>query len=236
MAARSALISGVLAATVLVSGCGAVDARSAGPAATASITAPTSSTLPPKDALEELLLTEADIAGSEAPWSSTRTGGAIDGPACDALGPLARTPDPNHVLGPELRLTLGRAERFYSSEATTGPPEQVAAFVSAFAADAGTTCARNILGTIQQEFPGLSVVNPEAEATRVNIADGGTLVTAKGQLLGGRGTTGPVPMGMDIVVFRRGGVLVIVSTIVFFTETVPGDTSELARKIARRLP
>ena len=203
------------------------------PAASA-VTAVSPTTAPSAVALKGALLKDVDIPGSkEVPiWDQGESQQLENAASCAAFAAEEEAAELNEVEGADLELMMGQTRHMYGSTAMLGSVEEMRASVAAFGDQAAATCLRDMFRS-GLESAGLRVLGMTAEATSIEIADGAGLVSVKGSLL-----VGPreALVGAELLAFRRGTVLVIVSAISFDGDSVGGVAESLARKIEARLP
>lgn len=183
------------------------------------------------DALRRALLVPEDVPGSRTSASEARD---LDYSACFPGNPLAVAVDPYEVESPDLEVNTGGVRRNFASTARKGTVQQAQDLVTALASPEGTAC---VVDALKRAITGpLSKIDPSAlqgTASTASVADGGSLVTIAGEL-----TTGneKALASFDLLVFRKGGLLVLVALGAIGGPGVPAQATELASKIAGRLP
>jgi len=182
-------------------------------------------------ALRAALLTAADVPGTIPGPAAKET----DLGPCFAGNPVSVKSNPNEVVGPSLGIVQGRVRRSFESNATEAGPKQAAAYVATFSSPAGSAC---VIDAIKKAISSQS--GPKADASgmagsvkAVAIADGGAVLAVKGSV---KVNGAPAPAALDLVVFRKGQVVVLVSAGAFGGTTTPNQAVELARKVNGRLP
>jgi len=179
------------------------------------------------------LLSPADVPGSTP---SPASSGSADLSACFPGNPLGAKADPSQVTGPDLSVTDASAvEHQYGSSARQATPEQVTAFLSAFASPAGSACALNAYKaaiTDNPKPPKFDASGLTGPVTVVAVGDGGVVLALSGDLVTDGNT---VPALFDLLLFRKGSLLVSLSASTLGGPAVPGQAVELGSKIAARL-
>jgi len=204
--------------------------------APASTLPPTTTTTISPAVLKAALLTPADVPGSKVSTSPPSTDNT-DLSACFPGNPLGAKNDPSEVNGPDLELTQRLVGRGYSSNAQTATPEQGAAFVTTLATPEGAAC---VLAAMKKEIaddPSPPRADPSgltATSKAVAIADGGAVLTLKGNIAYDNKKV--VAVEVELIAFRKGGVVVFMDADAFMGPVVPGQGVALAQKIASRLP
>lgn len=177
-------------------------------------------------------MTPADVPAS-TPLPPTP--GDVDLSSCLPGNPLGVRIDPNEVAGPDLEVVQGTVTREYSSAARQATPEQASAFVANLATAAGSACAVNVLKASVSSDPPPPKVDPAGltgAVTPLAIGDGAALLALTGNLTV---DVTPTPTGVELLAFRKGSVVVIVSAVAMQGPTIAGQTVELALKVAGRL-
>ena len=182
-------------------------------------------------ALRGALLTAADVPGA-APGPMEK---ATDVSSCFPGNPVGARNNPNEVAVPTLGIVQGRLQRTYRSSAIGAGPEQASGYVATFASPAGTACLINVIKAViaSRSKAGVDPSGLSGAVKPVAVADGGALLTVKGNL---RSKGASTPAAFDLLVFRKGNLVIVVSAIVLGGAPVPGQAQELAQKIAVRLP
>lgn len=200
---------------------------------TTTTVATTTTTLPkPPEVLKAALLATSDVPSATA---SPAVPEADDLTACFPGNPLAVKTDPSEVLGPDLEVNQGGNLRGYGSSYRQPTPEQAAAYVAAFATPAGSACR---LGSFKAtlnadpEPPKVDAAGLSGNAAPVAVADGGAVLTITGDLIS---QGGPMPVGFELLVFRKGGAVFFLKAEASRGPVVPGQSVELALKMASRL-
>ncbi len=200
---------------------------------TTTTVATTTTTLPkPPEVLKAALLTPADVPGTTA---SPAVPEADDPTACFPGNPLAVKTDPSEVLGADLEVNQGGNVRGYGSSYRQATPERASAYVAAFATPAGSACR---LGTFKAslnadpEPPKVDASGLTGSAVPVDVADGGAVLTVAGDVIS---QDGPMSVGFELLVFRKGGAVFFLKAEASRGPVVPGQSVELARKMASRL-
>ena len=228
------LAPALLTALVLLAGCGGDDETSSSTttsqaAATSTTVAATSTTRSP-DALKAALLTQADVPGSTV---STSPPSDADFSACFPGNPLGGKDFPNEVESPDLELTQGTVQRQYTSGARQATPDQARDFVTTFSSEPGSQCVLNAFKTFISSPPNpLDASGLTAKVSSASIADAGGVLSISGNLKSGAES---VPIAADLVAFRKGPIVVLLSVGSVQGPTAPGQAVELAQKIAGRL-
>jgi hypothetical protein len=230
-----------LTALALLAGCGgdktstvtAPTATTASGSGTTTSTAPaTTATTRGAAALKAALLTAADVPGSTV---STSTSTDSDFSGCFPGNPLGVKTDPNEVKGPDLELVDGTVQRQYGSSARGATTEQATAFVTTFATQAGSACVLQAFKSSITSDPTTSTLDPSGltgSGKNAAVADGGAVLTVAGNLVG---PDGPVPVSIDLLAFRKGSTVILLSVGAVQGPPVPNQSIELAQKIAGRL-
>jgi len=198
-----------------------------------TLPATTTTTLSPA-VLKAALLGPADVPGSKVSTSPPSKDDAANFNACFPGNPNDVS---NEVSGPDLELTQRLVGRSYGSSVQTGTPGEAAAFVTTFASPAGAAC---VLAATKKSIaddptpPKADGSSLTASTKAVAIADGGAVMTQKGNLVFDDKKV--VAVEVELVTFRKGGVVVVVDVEAFMGPLVPGQGVALAQKIASRLP
>lgn len=225
------IVAATLTAFAFLGGCSSGDSAAT---TTTAVTQPaTTVTTKPVAALQAALLSPADVPGS----TGTPPGPDMsDLSACFPGNPLGAKTDPNEAKGQDLSLAdPSGVQRQYSASARQGTTEQATAFVTTFASPTGSACAVNAFKAAfsnDPKPPKLDASGLSGTATTAAVADGGTLLTLTGNLTAD-GT--PVPAGVDLVVFHRGPIVVLLSVATIGGPNVTGQAVELANTMAGRL-
>jgi len=197
-----------------------------------SATTTTSSTVG-LDIKKVVLLTPADVPGSEIAVSAEQD---FDFSTCFPGNRFATRTDQSELKYPGLQLTDGTVVRQYGSRHRRGTPEQAKAFVTGVASPAGSACMVDAFKRAVDAKP----TTPKFDAAAltgggasVAVADGGGLLSISGQLKVGEGA---IFTEADLLVFSKGGAVVYVSASGLGGPKVPGQAAELAQKIAYRHP
>lgn len=176
------------------------------------------------------LLRLEDVPGSVP---SPLTPGELDLSACFPDNPLGARAEPNQVTGLSLQRNDGTVVRQYRAWARQGPAEQAEALVATLASPSGSICVvdtyKRVLGQGVAKVDTSGVTGTGKAAA---VGDGGAVVGLGGQLTG---DAPPVQIGLDLVVFHKGTVVVFLVAAALRGATVPGEALEVARKIDGRL-
>lgn len=204
----------------------------AGSGTTTSTAPATTATTKGAAAVKEALLTPADIPGSTV---STSPSSDSDFSGCFPGNPLGVKTDPNEVKGPDLELVDGTVQRQYGSSARAATTEQATAFVTTFGTQAGSACVLQAFKSSLANDPSTASLNPSGLMGSVKtaaVADGGAVLTVAGSLVG---PDGPVPVSIDLLAFRKGSTVILLSAGAVLGAAVPNQSVELAQKVAGRL-
>jgi hypothetical protein len=182
--------------------------------------------------VKDALLTAADVPGSTV---STSPSTDSDFSACFPGNPLGVKTDPNEVKGPNLELVDGNVQRQYGSSARAATPEQGTSFVTTFATQAGSACVLQAFKSSISGDPSTSKLDASAltgTGKAAEVADGGAVLTVAGNLVG---PDGPIPVSIDLLAFRKGSTVILLSVGAVQGPPVPNQSIDLAQKIAGRL-
>lgn len=234
------LAAAALTALALLAGCGGGDTSSptpttaAGSGTTSSVAATTTvaatSTTRSADSLKAALLQPADVPGATA---AAATDGDADLSACFPGNPLGAKTDPGEVDSPDLSLTQGSLERTYSSSARVATPEQAKSFVATFGSATGSSCVLEAFKATLAAPPNpVDASGLTGKASSAAVADGGSMLAVSGTITA---QGNPAPIAVELVVFQKGSVVVLLSAGAFGGALQPGQALELARTVAGRL-
>lgn len=231
-----------LAALALLAGCGGGDSETSASTAagsgntttTAAVTTTVAATTTTRaaEALRAALLTPADVPGSVV---STSPPSDADFGACFPGNPIGAKAFPGEVEGPDLELTEGNVQRQYSSAARQGTADQARDFVTTFSSEQAVQCVVNAFKsfiTSDPDPPKLDPSNLTGKAADAPVADDAGVLTVSGSLVAG---TQSIPIGVELLVFRKGSTVVLVSAGAVQGPVVAGQAVELAQKVAGRL-
>jgi hypothetical protein len=212
-----------LAAAALLAGCGSDD-ESSSPTTAATTKSP--------EALKAALLSPADVPGSTV---STSPGTDADLSACFPGNPLGGKDFPGEVEGPDLELTEGDVQRQYGSSLRQATEDQAKEFVSTFSSEKGSQCVLNSFKTAISSDPSPPKLDPSGLTGKVadaSVADDGAVLTVSGNLTAGGQS---VPIGVELLAFRKGSTVVLMSAGAVQGPAKRGQAVELAQKVAGRL-
>jgi len=224
------IFAATLTALALLAGCGD-DGGSSSPSTTAGGASPSTKSA---DAIKAALLTPADVPGSTV--STSASSDDADFSACFPGNPLGGKAFPNEVEVPELELSDGAVQRQYSSGARQATEAQAREFVTTFGSESGSQCVLNAFKSFISNDPSPPQLDPSgltAKVSDVPVADDGALLNISGNLTSGAQAT---PIAVDLLAFRKGGIVVLMSAGAVQGPLVPGQAVQLAQKIAGRLP
>ena len=220
---------------LVAAGCG--EAPPTGPAATTA--GVTTTTLPSKAVLKAALLGPVDLPGSIAAEGTADVvaTSSADPASCAGMDEEgAAAADAMDVTGPDLELHDGQVLRFYSSTAGRGSLEEVTGFITQLTSPSGITCGVDVIkATMSGDVDGVKIDASGLSGTgsAVPVGDGAGIIRIRGKLKVQRQR---VPVGADVIVFRKGNVAVMVMAFAARGEVVEGQAVELAQRIAGRLP
>jgi hypothetical protein len=222
-----------LTALALLAGCGSSD-KSSTPSTTGTTVPPSTTTTKSVASLKTALLTPADVPGSTG--SDPTPGNDTDLSACFPGNPIGVKTDPNEVSGPDLALSEpSGAQHQFSSSARQASPQQATDYVNTFASPSGSACALNGFKaglSNDPKGPKLDASGLSGTATTAAVGDGGTVLALTGNVIVDGNT---VPAAIDIVVFHKASVVVLILAGTFAGPPTPGLGVELANKVAGRL-
>ena len=226
-----------LTALALLAGCGGDDTSSTTPTSggagvtTSSSVAPTTATTSSPEALMTSLLQPDDVPGATATKPEQQD---ADLSACFPGNPIGAKTDPSEVDSPEFNLIEGEVRRNYSSTTRVATPEQVKAFVTTFGSASGSGCVLTAIKAVLGAPPNpVDVSGLTGSASPAAVADGGAQLAITGDVVAGGKT---IPLTVDVLVFQKGSAVVFLYVAALGGPPLPGQTLELARKIAGRLP
>lgn len=173
----------------------------------------------------------ADLPGSARAPAAKET----DIGSCFPGNPVAAKGNPNQAVGPTLRIVQGRVQRTYSSSATDAGPKQAADYVATFSSPAGSACLINAIKTAigSRAGPKTDAAGLTGSVKPLAVADGGAVLAVRGNL---KVNGSPLPAAVELVVFRKGQVVVLVSAGAIGGPIVANQAADLARRLAGRLP
>jgi hypothetical protein len=206
-----------LAIAALLAGCGSDDDE-------------TSAKSP--EELKAALLTPADIPGSSV---STSPSTDADFATCFPGNPLGGKDFPGEVDGPDLELTEGQVQRQYSSGLRQATKDQAESFVTTFASEQGSQCVLNSFKSFISSDPSPPKLDPTRLTGKVadaSVADDAAVLTISGNLTAG---TQSIPIAIELLAFRKGSSVVLMSAGAVQGPAKPGEAVELAKKVAGRL-
>lgn len=215
-----------LSALVLLAGCKADEAKVSSTSLLATSTTVSSAVL------KAALLMPADVPGSTV---STTPPDDLDVSACFPGNPLGAKGDPAQVASPDLELTKGKTDLTYSSSARSATVEQATSFVTTFRSPAGSACVLSVVKSVINDPnpPKVDASGLTGTPSDAAVADGGALLAVRGNI---KGRAGGFPVDAEMVAFRKGSVVVLLSAGALGGPKVPGQALALAQKIAGRLP
>lgn len=235
MRSQRTLAIASLAALALLAGCRGDGTPSSGATttsrgATTTTVAVRSPPLSP-EALKATLLQPTDVPGTTATAPEQQD---ADLSACFPGNPLGAKTDPTEADGPELNRIEGDVRRNYSSTTRVAAPDQVKAFVTTFGSASGAACVVNAIKAVLGAPPNpVDVSGLTGQVAPAAVGDGGAQLAITGNVVA-QGKT--IPLTFDVLVFSKGSSVVFLYVGALGGPPLPGQTLELAGKIAGRFP
>lgn len=229
MPTNKSIAAASLLAIAYLGGCSSSDTQTS----TTTTLPPTTTTTKTVASVKAALLTPADVPGSTGADPSLDSS---DLSACFPGNPLGAKTDPNEAKGQDLSLSEpSGVEHQYGSSARQATPEQATAFVNTFASPSGSACALNAFKSgisSDPKGPKTDASGLSGTATTAAVGEGGAVLALSGNITV-NGTT--VPVAIDLVVFHKATVVVLVSAGTYGGPATAGQGVDLANKVAGRL-
>lgn len=231
----SAVAVAVVVAAAVLGGCsGGGSSPSPTTAPTPGSGAPaTAAPAPPVDTLKGALLVPDDVPGSRPAASQAKD---FDYSACFPGNPLGAVSYPGEVESTDLEVLQGGVRRTFSSAVRPATAEQATEFLATLSSAAGSACVvdalkKGIAGG--GPTPAVDASSLTGTASTADVADGASVLSIGGNLTT---ATATVPAAFNLVFFRKGSLLGVVTVGGVGGPGVPDQAVELAQKVASRLP